>query len=245
MISYSRLRQTARRRVQQLIVVCKIKMDQKWIRVLVVLVFCQKMSSTAVNVKTLEEGASADIKCDPNAGQSIVIWYRMLDTSRMEFIGSFTNGIEKTQPSSNFTYSKIDSNTITLTSFNKIKDSGTYTCAAFKSNRLIFGQVTRLQGVETAVATKAPPTTTTKQLTTTTPCACNGKNKKVVETSLSEICSPIILGPLAGSCGLLLLLLIIISVYCSRIRTRRCPHHYKRKPRTVAPEKQMMTNRHV
>lgn len=107
-----------------------------------------EMSSTAVNVKTIREGEPADIKCDPNAGQSIVIWYRMLDTSHMEFIGSFTNSIEKTQPSSNFTYSKIGSNTITLTSFNKIKDSGTYTCAAFKSNRLIFGQVTRLQGGE-------------------------------------------------------------------------------------------------
>ncbi|XP_067444102.1 T-cell surface glycoprotein CD8 alpha chain [Thunnus thynnus] len=244
MISYSRLRQTARRRVQQLIVVCKIKMDQKWIRVLVVLVFYQKMSSTADDVRTIQEREPADIKCNPNAGQSIVIWYRMLDTSGMEFIGSFTNGIKKTEPSSSFTYSKIGSNIITLKSFNKIKDSGTYTCAAFKNNKLIFGQVTRLQGEKTEVATKAPPTTT-KQLTTTTPCACNGKNEKVVETSLSEICTPIILGPLAGSCGLLLLLLIIISVYCNRIRTRRCPHHYKRKPRTVAPEKQMMTNRHV
>lgn len=107
-----------------------------------------EMSSTAVNVKTIREGEPADIKCDPKQGQSIVIWYRMLDTSHMEFIGSFTNSIKKTNLSSRFSDSKIVSNTITLKSFNKTEDSGTYTCAAFKSNRLIFGQVTRLQGGE-------------------------------------------------------------------------------------------------
>lgn len=106
------------------------------------------MSSAADEVQTLKERESADIKCDPKQGQNIVIWYRMLDTSRMEFIGSYTNSIKKTNLSSRFSDSKIVSNTITLKSFNKTEDSGTYTCAAFKNNRLIFGQVTRLQGGE-------------------------------------------------------------------------------------------------
>ncbi|KAG7229562.1 hypothetical protein INR49_012577 [Caranx melampygus] len=57
-------------------------------------------------------------------------------------------------------------------------------------------------------------------------------------------CSTAILGPLAGGCGLLLLLLIITTVYCNHTRTRRCPHHYKRKPRT-APAKPMMADRYV
>ncbi|KAM6980665.1 T-cell surface glycoprotein CD8 alpha chain [Aplochiton taeniatus] len=44
-----------------------------------------------------------------------------------------------------------------------------------------------------------------------------------------EACDPRMWGPLASGCGLLFLLLIVTICYCNRIRTRRCPHHYKRQ----------------
>lgn len=39
---------------------------------------------------------------------------------------------------------------------------------------------------------------------------------RVCSTEPSMFCAPIILAPLAGGCGLLLLLLIVTSVYCNR-----------------------------
>ncbi|XP_036444852.1 T-cell surface glycoprotein CD8 alpha chain isoform X4 [Colossoma macropomum] len=41
-------------------------------------------------------------------------------------------------------------------------------------------------------------------------------------------CELVILISLAAGNGLLLILLIITILYCNRMRTRQCPHHYKR-----------------
>lgn len=215
-----------------------------------ILVFYQKMTPEAGGAQKPQEGHLVEIKCIPSEKSSFVIWFRVLDTSGMEFIGSFTaNGMVKsTYISSRFTYTKIDQHIISLKKFNSVFDSGTYSCASFKNNELHFGEVTRLTGEKAETKTTAPPTITDKPNQPPV-CDCKGKTKQnykhAVETGPRTECSLIILGPLAGSCGLLLLLLIIISVYCNQIRTRRCPHHYKRKPRMAAPGKQMMANRHV
>ncbi|KAM9362214.1 T-cell surface glycoprotein CD8 alpha chain, partial [Symphorus nematophorus] len=127
-----------------------------------------------------------------------------------------------------------------LKSFEKAKDSGIYCCASLiKGIELKFGEVTRLVAEKVEVAPPIP-TTSTKQstCTTATPCVCDNNNKPG-ETSPFMFCTPIILGPLVGGCGLLLLLLIITTVYCHKIRTRRCPHHYKRQQRTMPAGKQM------
>ncbi|KAM7401764.1 hypothetical protein PAMP_017052 [Pampus punctatissimus] len=207
-----------------------------------------EMSSGAVEEITTKDGDQVDIKCAPAGSSTTILWVRVLDASGVEFLGSFSNtGMRKSTISSFFTDSKMSHNILTLKSF-KSTDIGTYTCAAFKNNELIFGKVTRLVGEKSKIVTKAPPTTPHKQNQpkTTTACNCESIIHKQVEVEgLYALCSPIILGPLAGGCGLLLLLLIIISVYCNQIRTRRCPHHHKRKPRAVAPGKEMMVNRHV
>ncbi|XP_029287891.1 T-cell surface glycoprotein CD8 alpha chain [Cottoperca gobio] len=219
-------------------------MDQKWI--LVILVFCQKMTSGAGEDKTVKEGQLVEINCALQEKGSLVIWFRLLDTSGMEFIASFSNnGMPKYVTNSfskTFSESRIQQDVLILRSFNTISDSGVYNCASLKGNELKFGIATRLvmEKVEVAVD-KASQATNLNICTTATPCVCN----KQGETSPQMFCTPIILGPLAGGCGLLLLLLIITAVYCNQIRTRRCPHHYKRKPRVEAPGKQMMTNRHV
>ncbi|XP_053172089.1 T-cell surface glycoprotein CD8 alpha chain [Scomber japonicus] len=223
-------------------------MDQKWIHMLMMLVFYQGVSSGVVVDVTPKEGDPVEISCTPPLGGTLVIWLRVLDTPDVEFIGSFapSSGTEKEKIPDRFDISKASHDKLTLRSFKK-NESGIYTCATLKSNALHFGRLTRLVvGEFPQIVTVAPPITTSKkdEAKTTTACVCNTSTKSG-GSGFSTFCNPIILGALAGSCGLLLLLLIIISVYCSRIRTRRCPHHYKRKPRTPAPGKQMMANRHV
>uniref|UniRef100_A0A8D3C2X5 Ig-like domain-containing protein n=1 Tax=Scophthalmus maximus TaxID=52904 RepID=A0A8D3C2X5_SCOMX len=256
-------------------------MDPKWIQILVILVFCQKMTSGTED-RVVKEGETVEIKCKLAEMLSMVIWFRVLDHSGMEFIASFSRDGTKKSPtplSPNFSLLKMDKQILTLNSFKKARDGGVYACATIKSNELKFGEVTRLIGGEfcfpqvwsqrdrvnhafqhhftpllssvvenkVEVTTRSPLAATSAQTLgpTTTACACHNSNRQG-ETGLPVFCSIIILGPLAGGCGLLLLLLIVTTLYCHRIRTRRCPHHYKKKKlRTVAPGKQMMTNRNV
>ncbi|XP_040890940.1 T-cell surface glycoprotein CD8 alpha chain [Toxotes jaculatrix] len=231
------------------IVVCEIKMDQKWIQVLVILLFYQKMTS-GTGDRTVRDGEPVEIHCQPADPFSMVMWFRVQDNSGMEFIASFSRDGTLKTPSiplpQAFSATKIKQHILTLKSFKKAQDSGVYGCASIQSNTLKFGKVTRLTGEKVKVTTRAPLITNAKQNlpTTTTACVCSYTNKNG-EASLSTLCSLTILGPLAGGCGLLLLLLIITIVYCNHVRTRRCPHHNKRKKRTMAPEKQMMTSRHM
>ncbi|XP_047438068.1 T-cell surface glycoprotein CD8 alpha chain [Mugil cephalus] len=222
-------------------------MDPKWIQVLLVLVFYQK---TAFGIK---EGEKFTIKCRPTTSGTMIIWFRVLDKSGMEFLASLSNnGVVKasrTDFTQIFSHSS-DPHVLTLNSFKNSRDSGIYTCGSlYKGNQLIFGNVTRLSGEKPTPAPPTVPPVTQATSTTPSPCECKGVSSKgqVLSgtSSPSFFCTPIILGPLAGGCGLLLLLLLITTIYCNRIRTRRCPHHYKRKPRAAVPEKQMMVNRHV
>nr|XP_043880270.1 T-cell surface glycoprotein CD8 alpha chain [Solea senegalensis] len=223
-------------------------MDQKWIQILLILAFYQKMARGAV-ATVVKEGDKVEIKCQPAEVGSMVIWFRVVEESEMEFIGSFSNTgsikSKQTPFTSFFGHSKMEQHILTVKSFSRDRDSGTYSCASIKSNELKFGKVTKLTGEKRAevVTAVAVATTQTKPPTTTTACLC--PNNKEEKTTLSQFCSPLILGPVAGGCGLLLLLLVIAVLYCNRIRTRRCPHHHKRKVRMMAPQKQMMTNRHV
>ncbi|XP_014858066.1 PREDICTED: T-cell surface glycoprotein CD8 alpha chain isoform X1 [Poecilia mexicana] len=223
-------------------------MDQKVIQVLLLLFLCPQIHSA---VKTVREGESEKVKCTPPPRGTIVFWFRVVEDQDMEFIGSFAPGGSLKIAGDNYGNDKnlvvVKQSydfVLTVKSFNKKSDSGMYTCAALVSgNTLSFGQVTQLQG-QIRTTTKPPviQVSTTRQTTTTpTSCHCSNKDKSA---GPSLFCAPIILGPLAGGCGLLLLLLIITILYCNKIRTRRCPHHYKRKPRMMAPEKQL-TDRYV
>ncbi|XP_067360163.1 T-cell surface glycoprotein CD8 alpha chain [Channa argus] len=220
-------------------------MDQKWMLILGILVFYHKLTSGAQE-KKVKEGQQIEIYCKPKSC-NIAIWFRVLDNSEMEFIAYVSNGVVVKGPRNIYSGSKLQDDILTLKSFNKATDSGIYSCVCIKSNELKFGNTTRLVEASNAVNVPAPTTTTTKLnlFPTTQACAC--KDKTSSQGGISDVfyCTPIILGPLVGACGLLLLLLIVFCVYCNQIRTRRCPHHYKRKPRTMAPGKQMMTNRHV
>lgn len=96
---------------------------------------------------------SAEIKCQlTESSRSTTIWFRALDNAGMEFIGAFDlNGNPKptdVRPTSEFDYSKIRKDIVTLKSFNKEKDSGQYSCATYKGPALVFGKVMRLVGGE-------------------------------------------------------------------------------------------------
>ncbi|CAJ1051482.1 uncharacterized protein LOC109994563 [Xyrichtys novacula] len=225
-------------------------MDQKWTQILMMLVFCQKITTGACQDIVLREQQSYSIKCDIQGPGSTIVWFRVLDTAGIEFIVSFNAIGDLKHPSSLFSsifsYSKGKHNTLTLNAFSKARDSGVYSCASLKGYELKFGPVTRLVGEKIKVATEAPAIPTKPpSCTTAAPCVCDHKTEQEEETSFLMLCPPIVLGPLVGGCGLLLLLLIITALYCNKIRTRRCPHHHKRKPRPMPPGKQAMPNRRM
>ncbi|XP_029006064.1 T-cell surface glycoprotein CD8 alpha chain [Betta splendens] len=218
-------------------------MDQKWIQALVILMLYQRFTS-GVEVVTVNQGDSHRIECRPSEIGTIIIWFRVLDNVGMEFIASYTNnGMLKSKGIQNPRL-QISDDVLTLTSFTKFEDSGVYSCASIKGNELKFGKVKRLVGVTDPVAAPEPKVVSTPPCPTTTtrPCSCNTSRAKPESASL--YCPLVILGPLAGSCGLLLLLLIVTTLYCNKIRTRRCPHHYRKRPQNMTPGKQM-NNRHV
>ncbi|KAM9409349.1 T-cell surface glycoprotein CD8 alpha chain isoform 1-T2 [Pholidichthys leucotaenia] len=221
-------------------------MDQKWIQILMILVFCQKITSG----RELNEGDSNDITCKLEGKGSMVVWLRALEKSGIEFIASYsTSGMQKKAISDfdKIYNHKIEQSsqtaTLTLKSF-KNEDSGLYSCACLiGGNELVFGTMTTLSAKKKNPAPETAMPQPKPAVPANTACPCKDTNTPE-DSSQSMFCDLMILGPLAGGCGLLLLLLIVATLYCNRIRTRRCPHHYKRKPRMAAPEKQMMTNRH-
>ena len=182
----------------QAIVVCEMKMDQKWIRMLVILLLYQSKfdikfihttlwralwsfsrlwfegprnrlvmyifwmlsfyyvvflaSASGAGALVIKDGEKVEINCKADEQYSMVVWFRVLDESGMEFIASFTkDGSIKTTPtplSPNIDHSKMSNNILMLKSFSRARDSGAYSCAIMKSNELKFGKVTRLTGGE-------------------------------------------------------------------------------------------------
>lgn len=103
--------------------------------------------ASGLEAVTVKEGESVRIECRPPEKGNILVWFRALDNSGMEFIASFSNGLLKSQGSSNPRL-KIANDVLTVTSFSKNDDSGLYSCGSIKSNELKFGPVKQLVGGE-------------------------------------------------------------------------------------------------
>lgn len=221
-------------------------MEVKWSLFLIILKFISGTSAAPPLVREVIEGTDVDITCqitDSPAPSSV--WFRVLDRSGMEYIASVSSmrtEVKKEGPvfSSRFRAS-TKPHTLTLRGFSGAADTGVYSCASLGKD-IKFGPVTRLTAV--SAAKPAPPSTKIPTAETPppspAPCVCPTEPAAVAQMQ----CSVLILAPLAGGCGLLLLLLLCTVLYCNSVRTRRCPHHYKRKPRMVAPGKLLMTNAH-
>lgn len=108
-----------------------------------------EMTSGATQ-KTVTETEPVEISCTLTERGIMVIWFRVLDKSGLEFIASFNNDQLKSKSPlhQSFSSKKILENKLTLNSFNKDNDSGVYSCAIIQNNRLKFGEVTRLVGGE-------------------------------------------------------------------------------------------------
>lgn len=77
----------------------------------------------------------------------MVIWFRVLDKSGMEFIASvaLSGSLKNSAPNFDQIFSLSDYHTLSLKSFRR-EDSGIYSCARLiGGNRLEFGEVTRLE----------------------------------------------------------------------------------------------------
>ncbi|CAL8380954.1 unnamed protein product [Boreogadus saida] len=220
------------------------KMDQKRIKAISLFILFQNIVSVHGEVLTPKEGEKVNIECKPPHPTALsVMWLRVVDNS-VDFIASYhsTGEIKRETILDKTIYSDSKMNTeniLSIKKFNSQRDRGVYICAALTSNVLIFGKVTRLQRVVSVTPAAAVPATNAKTPSTPMVCTCNSKTEEVL--SIWD-CSPIILGSLACGYGFIILLFVITIVYCNRIRTRRCPHHYKRQKQRRKVEGRAMEN---
>ncbi|KAJ8395575.1 hypothetical protein AAFF_G00030560 [Aldrovandia affinis] len=220
-------------------------------RICVLVILFQYTCEENMKFESHDEKKEVPLQCDPKNKGNIIVWFRLRE-NRFEFLASYTsNGnVKQNVYPQMFSTEKTASNILTLREFQKARDSGVYSCASFNNNMLNFGKATRIQGhpdlkptIKTTVTTnKLPrPNITTSN---TRPCLCQAPTgTKMKHPTLN--CELEIFAPLAGGCGLLFLILIFTICYCNRIRTNRCPHHYKKKPKNHVPVRQAMPERYV
>ncbi|XP_050948570.1 T-cell surface glycoprotein CD8 alpha chain [Labeo rohita] len=190
-----------------------------------------------------QKGQTVTVNCDPKQSGAITFWFQ-INTSGAKYLFTVKGKDEKARADDlKYTVNKNgDKVSLTIQSFEKKTDSGTYTCAAMNSNKLFFGELTEVRGEPdptTAPKTAVTPPKNTPLLTTTkAQCNCPNKGPKP-----SINCEIWILSSLASGCVVLLILLIFTILYCNRLRTRRCPHHYKRQQRPAGHAK--LPNNHL
>ncbi|XP_066502638.1 T-cell surface glycoprotein CD8 alpha chain [Hoplias malabaricus] len=190
--------------------------------------------------KEVKEGEDVEITCDiKTSGQNI--WYfRVKHNMEIEFIMSVSDFGQKKGGVMDRKFETVKGKVYKLKNFQKEMDSGSYSCLFIKGNMMEFGHVVSLTGTpdpKPKIPTTVNPPRTTKAeiITTKSTEVCVHKNQaNKVDSVFSKVnmgCELVILIPLAVGSSLLFILLIITIIYCNRIRTRRCPHHYKRQPR--------------
>ncbi|XP_076140831.1 T-cell surface glycoprotein CD8 alpha chain [Alosa pseudoharengus] len=210
----------------------RVKMQLKWTEIFFLVCIFHVCSPQKTEVKEKE---SHTVQCTLKNDPSVTfMWLRVTKKNGIEFLGSYRNKKRMGNVVLPESMETLDGYSLKIKSFNKQTDSGSYNCAKYNSNELTFGKPTVLEGVPDP--TQAPKKVTTTPCTTaatfpSTPCVCS--NQRGVKSDPEKSCEFVIWAPLAGGCGLLLVLLIGVSLYCNKIRTRRCPHHYKRQPRTA------------
>ncbi|XP_033822785.1 T-cell surface glycoprotein CD8 alpha chain isoform X1 [Periophthalmus magnuspinnatus] len=194
-------------------------------------------ASAAPFIVKVNDKSPVDITCKIQGSGPTVVWFRVPDKSNLEYIASLSSVnpvVKKEGPVFHFfSTEKISAHILVLKAFNRSADAGLYSCLS-QNRDMMFGGVTRLQPAEDPPTTVKTTITKKPEPPTPNPCTCPTQPVSVGQMQ----CSVLILAPLAGVCGLLLLTLLCTVLYCNSVRTRRCPHHYKRKPRMPAPGKQ-------
>ncbi|XP_051959714.1 T-cell surface glycoprotein CD8 alpha chain [Xyrauchen texanus] len=191
------------------------------------------------------EREKVQVECDPGVRDAMVLWFR-INNDGPEFLFTTKNqDIKIDVVNENYKIvKKSEKMHLAIQSFEKKKDSGVYICAAFNSNKLTFGKPTNIKGEPdpTTQLPKIAPTTKAKpEVVTTVKPKCTCKKAEIKPVLNCEIW---IFSSLAAGCGLLLILLIVTILYCNRLRTRRCPHHYKRQPQSGPAHHAKLPNNH-
>nr|BAD89376.1 CD8 alpha [Danio rerio] len=192
-----------------------------------------------------QENSTVAVNCNPKTSGTITFMFQINSTGANCLLIAKQTEVKHNANSKKYS-GHIDSNgnlNVKIKSFAKRTDSGLYVCATMNNNKLFFGEVTKIQGVPDPV-TQGPKMiqTTLKPVVKTTmikQCVCDKKGAKPMFK-----CETWIFTSLVGGCGLFLVLLIATIVYCNRLRTRRCPHHYKRQPRGPPAGHAKMPNSH-
>ncbi|KAF4077108.1 hypothetical protein AMELA_G00204290 [Ameiurus melas] len=199
-----------------------------------------------VNERVIKENEPVTITCEKNY-PTTVFWLQLKENGQgFEYIGSFSKS-KKAGKLPEGSKNEVTEKNFHINSFERQKDSGTYSCVFINNNQLEFSSITKLHGgtVSTTIKPKVQTThiqtvpTTTKAVVT---CGQNSKGKKAEKIDVLLGCELHIFIPLAAGCGSLLVLLLITILYCNSIRTRRCPHHYKRQPRGRAAGHKTLPN---
>ncbi|XP_059381514.1 T-cell surface glycoprotein CD8 alpha chain [Carassius carassius] len=190
-----------------------------------------------------KEGQEVTVDCDTKQPGVITFWFQINRSGPKYLFTVKSTDVKAIADPTKYKVNKNAKVSLTIQSFKKNTDSGFYTCAAMNNNKLFFGGLTEIKGEPDPVTPPpkeetTPLKTTSPVITTNSQCICK---KPVPKPSIN--CETWILSSLAAGCGVLLILLIFTILYCNRIRTRRCPHHYKRQPRPAGHAK--LPNNHL
>ncbi|XP_031433557.1 T-cell surface glycoprotein CD8 alpha chain isoform X2 [Clupea harengus] len=208
-------------------------MQLKWTEIFILLCILHACTSQTI----VPEGGNISIECQVTKDISLtVMWFRVTEKTGVQFLASIRKNVQASKPALPGNIEIKNTYTLKLKSFKKNHDSGNYSCANYNSHALQFGQASFVQGTPDIKPTPPKKVETTCSPVESTPamktiakaCVCPKRVKADPETR----CEMLIWAPLVGGCGLLLVLLIAVSLICNKIRTKRCPHHYKRQPRT-------------
>ncbi|KAM9450994.1 T-cell surface glycoprotein CD8 alpha chain [Clarias gariepinus] len=206
--------------------------------VLCVFLFVSHGVEGKVVEKVIKESESVKIVCEKDHSGTL-FWLRQNGNGDgFEYVGTYskTKKLGKVVDEHKF---EVTEKYFNVKNFERQKDSGIYSCVFINNNELQFCGITELRG-ETVPTTVKPKVQTVPVQTvavTTNPgptCGQNGAPAGTRSKNLDVLlgCELRIFISLVAGCGILLLLLLLTILYCNHIRTRRCPHHYKKQPRS-------------
>ncbi|XP_041096651.1 T-cell surface glycoprotein CD8 alpha chain-like [Polyodon spathula] len=196
----------------------------------------------------LTEGETVTVVCysTKSALDNGVYWFQQTERGDANFLVFTANtGHERNKKDNRF-HSARSGRGYRLTFNLKKEDAGIYYCFQTSNSNIEFGTSTKIsvkQPPQAAPTTQAAANTPTQAATTRKPlCTCPARGVQR-DTRLS--CDVFIWAPLCGAAGLLLLILIVTIIMCSKVRTRRCPHHYKKRPQKDMSGRPSVPDRYV
>lgn len=106
--------------------------------------------SPGVSAKIYKDGDPVHVDCDPKLSGTLTFWFR-INSEGASYLFTVRNSEIKENALDPKKYKiTTDKNSgkahLEIVSFEKKKDSGVYTCAAMNSNKLFFGEVTKIEG---------------------------------------------------------------------------------------------------